>query len=120
MTEQLHSHHWSAILQASPTLKTWTETQFLTALKTSVQTVGLTPISQTGFTFAPHGVSVVVLLAESHVALHYWPEKDKVTVDIHICDYQQTNRLKAEQLTHLLTQWLSETSGHWHRLSLTE
>lgn len=120
MTEQLHSHHWSAILVAATDLKTWNETQFLDTLRSLVQEVGLTPISHAGFTFRPYGVSVVVLLEESHVALHYWPEKDKITVDIHICDYHHNNKPKAERLTHLLTQCLSEVPGNWHCLSLVE
>lgn len=120
MTETLHSHHWSAILTAANHVSLWTEAQFLAMLKQAVQIAGLTPISETGFTFQPHGVSVVVLLEESHVALHYWPEKGKVSVDIHVCDYQQDNKPKAEKLASLLAQQISQAPAQWHYLTLVE
>jgi S-adenosylmethionine decarboxylase proenzyme len=36
-------------------------------------------------TFNPHGVSGVVVLAESHVAIHTWPEHGYAAVDIFSC-----------------------------------
>ena len=36
-------------------------------------------------TFSPHGVSGVVVIAESHVAIHTWPEHDYAAVDIFSC-----------------------------------
>ena len=35
--------------------------------------------------FSPHGVSGVVVIAESHVAIHTWPEHDYAAVDIFSC-----------------------------------
>lgn len=36
-------------------------------------------------TFNPHGVSGVVVIAESHVAIHTWPEHGYAAVDIFSC-----------------------------------
>jgi S-adenosylmethionine decarboxylase len=36
------------------------------------------------------------------VALYFWPEKSKITIDIHVCDYQQSNQEKAKILAKLL------------------
>ncbi len=36
-------------------------------------------------TFSPHGVSGVVVIAESHVAIHTWPEHRYAAVDIFSC-----------------------------------
>ena len=36
-------------------------------------------------TFSPHGVSGVVVIAESHVAIHTWPEHEYAAVDIFSC-----------------------------------
>lgn len=36
-------------------------------------------------TFSPHGVSGVVVIAESHVAIHTWPEHGYAAVDIFSC-----------------------------------
>lgn len=51
--------------------------------------------------FEPIGVTGVVLLAESHVAVHTWPEQGEhgyVTLDVYVCNHTGENREKAEQL----------------------
>ena len=35
--------------------------------------------------FAPHGVSGVVLISESHISCHSWPEAGYVAVDVYTC-----------------------------------
>lgn len=35
--------------------------------------------------FEPQGVTVMVLLAESHISLHSWPEYDYVAIDVFTC-----------------------------------
>lgn len=35
--------------------------------------------------FSPQGMTGVVLLAESHIALHFWPEINYLAVDIFTC-----------------------------------
>jgi S-adenosylmethionine decarboxylase proenzyme len=35
--------------------------------------------------FAPHGVSGVVIIAESHISIHTWPEHAYAAVDIFTC-----------------------------------
>ena len=120
MTNQLHSHHWSAIVRPNAAFKDWTQQCFITFLEDCVRQAHLTPISHTGFTFQPQGVSAVVLLEESHVALHYWPEKDKISVDIHVCDYKVKNKEKAECLAGLIGESLSSNPVEWHYLSLVE
>jgi S-adenosylmethionine decarboxylase proenzyme len=37
---------------------------------------------------APGGVTGVVLLAESHLAVHTWPELGAVTLDVYVCNQQ--------------------------------
>jgi S-adenosylmethionine decarboxylase len=53
-------------------------------------------------TFSPHGVSGVVVIAESHVAIHTWPEAGFVTVDVYVCNYTTDNTDKAERLFQAL------------------
>jgi S-adenosylmethionine decarboxylase len=116
----LQSHHWSAILTVVEEVYTWTATDFLTQLKQVVNQAGLTVVSELAFTFQPQGISAIVLLKESHVALHFWTEKGKVTVDIHVCDFQVNNKPKAEKLANLLALELSGAPGEWHYLSMIE
>lgn len=116
----LRSHHWSAILTAAEGVYTWTAADFVTRLKQVVQQAGLTVVGELAFTFQPQGISAIVLLEESHVALHFWTEKGKVTVDIHVCDFQDNNKPKAEKLAHLLALEISEKPEQWHYLSMSE
>ena len=46
---------------------------------------GATLISDEFHTFSPHGVSGVVVIAESHVSIHTWPEFGYATIDIFTC-----------------------------------
>lgn len=44
-----------------------------------------TVVSNTFHEFSPYGVSGVVVIAESHVAIHTWPEYSYAAVDIFTC-----------------------------------
>ncbi|MFG6440303.1 adenosylmethionine decarboxylase [Roseateles sp. LKC17W] len=44
------------------------------------------------------GITGVVLLAESHLAIHTWPELGGVTLDVYVCNYGADNSAKAEAL----------------------
>ena len=46
--------------------------------------------------FEPQGVTGTVLLAESHLAIHTWPEHGFVTIDVYVCNYTTDNTAKAE------------------------
>lgn len=35
--------------------------------------------------FSPHGVSGIILIAESHISVHTWPERDFAAFDIFMC-----------------------------------
>ena len=46
---------------------------------------GATIVSHDFHTFSPHGVSGVIVIAESHVTIHTWPEHGYAAVDIFTC-----------------------------------
>lgn len=117
----IRSHHFSAILPATPTILAASATDLLTTLQLHVEAVGLRAVSQAAATFQPQGVSVVLILEESHVALHIWTECHKATVDIHICDYSQDNYTKAKILSEQLTIWISgRDRPQWHYWCIEE
>ncbi|MCX7673690.1 MAG: polyamine aminopropyltransferase [Thiobacillaceae bacterium] len=65
--------------------------------------VGLTLVDEKWFTFPEHqgepgGVTGMLLLAESHLAVHTWPERNGVTLDVYVCNYSADNSPKAERL----------------------
>ena len=55
------------------------------ALVSAAKESGATVIGQSFHQFAPQGVSGVVLIAESHLSLHTWPEHAYAAVDIFTC-----------------------------------
>jgi S-adenosylmethionine decarboxylase proenzyme len=57
------------------------ESSCLAATKAS----GATIISHNFHKFSPHGISGVVVIAESHVSIHSWPEYNYAAVDIFTC-----------------------------------
>lgn len=46
---------------------------------------GATVVGSHFHTFNPHGVSGVVVIAESHLSIHTWPEYSYAAVDIFTC-----------------------------------
>jgi S-adenosylmethionine decarboxylase proenzyme len=59
---------------------------------------GMTIVGERFFQFEPQGVTGTVLLAESHLAIHTWPEHGFVTIDVYVCNYTTDNTDKAERL----------------------
>lgn len=57
----------------------------LKALILACCTAELTPLGKVCHTFQPQGASAVVLLSESHAAVHTWPEKGLFTLDVFSC-----------------------------------
>jgi spermidine synthase len=50
----------------------------------------------------PGGITGTILLAESHLAIHTWPERRGVTLDVYVCNFTADNTGKAEQLFEAL------------------
>lgn len=44
-----------------------------------------TPLKLAIHKFSPQGITGVILLAESHIAIHTWPEFNYVAIDIFTC-----------------------------------
>jgi S-adenosylmethionine decarboxylase proenzyme len=59
---------------------------------------GMTIVGDSFYQFEPAGVTGTVLLAESHLAIHTWPEHGFVTIDVYVCNYTTDNSAKAERL----------------------
>jgi S-adenosylmethionine decarboxylase proenzyme len=67
---------------------------------------GLTVVGERFFQFEPQGVTGTVLLAESHLAIHTWPEAGFVTVDVYVCNYTTDNTGKARRVFEALEKAL--------------
>lgn len=74
----------------------------------AVQAVGLNAVGECFHHFAPApgqgqaGITGVVLLAESHLAVHTWPERGVVTLDVYVCNLLSDNAERAQGLLDAL------------------
>lgn len=50
----------------------------------------------------PGGFTGMLLLAESHLAIHTWPELAGATLDVYVCNYGADNSAKARALMDAL------------------
>lgn len=55
------------------------------ALRAAADAMGATVVGAMFHRFAPQGVTGVLLLAESHVSVHSWPERGYAAVDLFTC-----------------------------------
>lgn len=91
----IRSHHLSAVLPVSSELAGRSSAELAALLREAAGRATLTPVAEAGADFEPGGASAVVLLKESHVAAHLWPERQRMTVDIHVCDFSGDNLARA-------------------------
>ena len=73
---------------------------------------GATVVEDRFHRFAPQGISGVVILAESHVAVHTWPERDFAAVDIFTC----SGEALAQAVTREVVAALGATEVHSRQL----
>ncbi len=91
----------------------------------AVARAGLTPVGELFHRFdpAPHasessagGITGVVLLAESHLAVHTWPEIDAATLDVYVCNLGADNSARAELVLALLIEAFAPTMIERHAI----
>ena len=59
-------------------------------------TARLLVVAEAFHQFPAAGATGALVLAESHLAIHTWPELAAVTLDLYVCNYSQDNRAAAE------------------------
>lgn len=76
------------------------------------QDVGLTVLGDHFYQFEgldatqQGGATGAVVFAESHLAIHTWPERDGATLDVYVCNVTCDNSEKAERLYAVLADAL--------------
>ncbi|MDH4060959.1 MAG: S-adenosylmethionine decarboxylase [Aquincola sp.] len=119
----MHGLHLTADLRdcAGPA-DLMTDPQALRALcVAAVSMAGLAPVGDLFHRFATttdaqSGVTGVILLAESHLAVHTWPEIGGVTIDAYVCDFSADNSARAEDLMARLLAAFAPAHVHRQRL----
>jgi S-adenosylmethionine decarboxylase len=86
----------------------------------AVRAVGLDAVGELFHTFpatakGPGGVTATVLLAESHICVHTWPEQKAVTCDVYVCNFGGDHSAKARGLMYALVnrfqpEWTEQRS----------
>ena len=83
----------------------------------AVEQAGLTSVGSLFHSFGEGGgVTGMVVLAESHLSLHTWPEDDYVTLDVYVCSYSQDNSGKAEALFRQLKDAFNPAEPHLYQV----
>ena len=93
----------------------------------AVASAGLTPVGELFHRYATTnagasaaGITGVVLLAESHVAVHTWPELGVATLDVYVCNVGADNSRRAETLLAALVAAFAPQSVERHALQRGE
>ena len=72
------------------------------AMLGAIARAGGTYVTDIFHAFSPHGLSGVVVIAESHVAIHTWPEHGYAAVDVFSC----SPRLRLDVIQAEIQAWL--------------
>lgn len=115
--------HLTADLQGCQCAPTWLlDAQALgRACTDAVRSAGLQPVGQLFHAFpatpqGPGGVTATVLLAESHLCVHTWPEQQAVTLDVYVCNFGADHSDKARALMDTLLALFAPTAVQRHAL----
>ena len=75
------------------------------AMLEAIAEAGGTYVTDVFHAFSPHGLSGVVVIAESHVAIHTWPEHGYAAVDVFSC----SPSLRQDVIQVRIQDWLQAT-----------
>ena len=73
------------------------------AIREGVREIGATLLNLYVHAFSPQGVTGVATLAESHLALHSWPEHGYLAADVFTCGEQ----VNPQALLEVLRKWFA-------------
>ncbi len=75
-------------------------------IKALCRAAALRVVGASAHSFPGGGCTVAVLLAESHVTVHTWPENASVALDVYVCNHSRDNRAQAWTLARALVALL--------------
>ncbi|MDR4514059.1 polyamine aminopropyltransferase [Nitrosomonas sp.] len=85
-----------------------------------VQAAGLTVMDATFKQFDESGFTGTVVLAESHLAIHTWPENNGLTLDVYVCNYSADNSIKAHKLFDAIIEYFQPAEIAKHEIDRGE
>jgi S-adenosylmethionine decarboxylase len=79
----------------------------------TAQAAGFQVVSRISHQFTHQGVTLVLILSQSHLALHTWPEDHFAAADVYVCGTQpQVTRALGVVLEFLLAQFRPKVFSH--------
>jgi S-adenosylmethionine decarboxylase len=87
----------------------------------AVRAAGLQTVGQLFHSFpatlhGPGGVTATLLLAESHLCIHTWPEQGAVTLDVYVCNFEADHSAQARTLMATLLALFDPAQVQQHAL----
>lgn len=70
---------------------------------------GLSQVGMAEHIFPESGYTFVILLAESHVSIHTWPELGYITLDVFVCNVSRDNSTTSRKLFDSIVQLFNPT-----------
>ena len=93
--------------------------ELLDEIERRVADSGLAVMTRQAVPFPDGGLTLVWVLAESHLVLHHWAAEGYATLDLHICDYRGSNAANARRLVAALRRFCFQPgSDSWHEQHL--
>ncbi len=71
---------------------------FRTFINEQIISLSLSKVGEAYHDFEGGGFTGVICLAESHLSIHTWPDRQYVTFDIYLSNFSQDNSPKAEAI----------------------
>ncbi|MFQ5508674.1 MAG: adenosylmethionine decarboxylase [Leptospirillia bacterium] len=85
---------------------------------TYIRDAGLFDMGSQFFAFpGAGGVTGMVILAESHLSIHTWPEHNYVCLDIFVCNYSKDSSPKARQVAERLIALFNPSETRMHEVT---
>ena len=114
LTADLHRCACTPALLTEPT-------QLAALCRRHTEAAGLSVVNEIWHRFPGQGESAggitgVLLLAESHLALHTWPELQAVTLDVYVCNFGADNSARAHALMNALLGEFAAAQVHRNSL----
>lgn len=95
-------HHWIVDLHGCPEELLDDHEQIRERLRETSERFGLTLLKIASHRFEPQGVTVIGLLAESHMSIHTWPEHGYAAIDIFTCGSDETLKAACEHVAEVM------------------
>lgn len=113
---QTAGRHVLAEYHGCPTQILDDEAHIAAAMRRAAEAAGATVIQAVFHRYAPQGVTGVLVLAESHISVHTWPESGYAAVDFFTCgtcDPEAAHTVLAQAFEARRTEILCVDRGQW-------